>query len=136
MNNHELRKSVKCLIDFLDSRECGENYWIDDEGRRHNADIGYVSEFLEDLRLYLNGEWKEPEKRAKFKFRILYKLCGARFPVELFCEDYEEIVLNDKHSINAINGNTGTHIPLSECSFIKIYDVETEDRVYAYFAPV
>lgn len=133
MNNHDLRKSVKCLLDFLDSRECGESYWIDDEGQHHNADIGYVSEFLEDLYLYLKGDWKVPEKRPKFKFRILYKLRGARFPVELFCEDYEEIILNDKHNINAINGHTETNVPLSTCSFLKIYDVETEDCVYAYF---
>lgn len=134
MNKHDLREAVNILTSFLVSRECGESYWVDDEGHRHSADIGYVSEFLQDLGLYLKGDWKAPEKNTKFKFRILYKLYDASRPAELFCADYEEIILNDKTAINAINGYTGTCILVSICSFLKIYDVETEECVYAYFA--
>lgn len=136
MNAQELKKSVETILDFLDERECGESYWTDDEGRRHHADIGYVNEFLEDLRVYLSGEWKEPKRDFSFNFRIVYKLLGNSLLSELFCSKYEEIILNDKKSINAINGNTGCHIPFSAISFLKIYDVATEECVFAYFAPL
>lgn len=136
MYNHDLREATKNLLNFLDSRECGESYWIDDEGNRHTADIGYVSEFLEDLRTYLNGDWRKPERNPRFNFRIIYKLLGNSINSELFCENYEEFILNDKKAIDAINGLSVTHIPLSRVSFLKIYATETEDCVFAYFAPL
>lgn len=52
----ELLKAVQIVGDFLDRTPASCGYWIDEQGHRHPADIGYVDEFLIDLEKYLSGE--------------------------------------------------------------------------------
>lgn len=39
---------------------CG--HWVDDEGKYHTADIGYVCDFLNDLKQYLGKKLYSKEK--------------------------------------------------------------------------
>lgn len=137
MKNHDLRKSVKCLIDFLDSRECGESYWVDDEGRRHNADIGYVSEFLEDLRLYLNGEWKDPRTNhlgiRMFNYSVRYRMLGDVLCFERFCESVNHIRYpNDDPGLEIVNGPSVTRIPLKNVAWLRVTDLHTDKVIFTH----
>lgn len=54
MDTPKLLEAVKIVKDFVDNVPGGESYWIDKEGERHRADMGYVYEFLCDLEQYLS----------------------------------------------------------------------------------
>lgn len=77
MDKRELQKAVDLIIEFLDSRASGESYWTDEEGRDHDADIGYVSEFLDDLKSYCDGTWESKNLRYArnpvFKYIVRWK---------------------------------------------------------------
>lgn len=137
MNNHDLRESVKCLLNFLDSRECGESYWVDDEGRQHNADIGYVSEFLEDLRLYLNGEWKDPQNNnlgtRMFNYSVQYRMIDDQSYSEIWCESINHIrYANGDPGLEIINGLSVTRIPLKKADKVRAVNLHTSKTVFIH----
>lgn len=140
MNSHDLKESVKCLIDFLDSRECGESYWVDDEGRQHNADIGYVNDFLEDLRLYLNGEWKDPRfvpfASRFFNYSVQYRMIGNEPVSEIFCESVSQACFGDGDPVfEVVNGLSVTSIPLKKTAWLRVIDLHTDKVIFIYDGP-
>lgn len=48
-NKETLYKSAKALLDFLETVETGNSFWIDQNKKMHTCDMGYVFEFLEDV---------------------------------------------------------------------------------------
>lgn len=137
MNNHDLRESVKCLIDFLDSRECGESYWVDDEGKRHHADIGYVNEFLDDLRLYLNGDWKDLQSNylgvRMFNYSVRYRMIGDQSYSEMFCESINHIrYANGEPGLEIVNGLSVTRIPLKKADRVQVVNLHTNKTVFIH----
>lgn len=137
MDNHDLRESVKCLIDFLENRECGESYWVDDEGQRHNADIGYVNEFLEDLWLYLNGEWKDPKNNnlgtRMFNYSVQYHMIGDRFHSEISCESINHIrYANGDPGLEIVNGLSVTRIPLKAADRVQVINLHTNKTIFIH----
>lgn len=137
MNNHDLRESVKCLIDFLENRECGESYWVDDEGRRHNADIGYVNDFLEDLWLYLNGEWKDPRSvpfvSLLFNYSVQYRMVGESCCSEILCESViQDRFANGDSVLEVVNSLSVTRIPLKKTAWLQVIDLHTDKVIFTY----
>lgn len=55
----DLKESAEIIMDFLDSTETGCSFWVDFDGKSHTCDLGYVFEFLEDLKGYLEDRIKE-----------------------------------------------------------------------------
>lgn len=140
MNENNLLESVKCLIDFLDSRECGESYWVDDEGRHHNADIGYVNEFLEDLRLYLNGEWKDPHSVSLasqfFNYSVQYRMIGNGLFSEIFCKSVNHACYaNGDPVLEVVNDILVTRIPLKKTAWLQIIELNTGKVIFTYDGP-
>lgn len=137
MKNHDLRESVKCLIDFLENRECGESYWVDDERRRHNADIGYVNDFLEDLRLYLSGEWKDPLSvtfaSLLFNYSVQYRMVDKSCCSEILCDSVNHLLLaNGDPIIETVNGPSVTKFPLKKMAWLQIIDLNTDKVIFTY----
>lgn len=56
---YDLKKSADIILNFLNSIEIGCSFWVDFDGKSHTCDIGYVFEFLEDLKGYLEDRIKE-----------------------------------------------------------------------------
>lgn len=140
MNKHDLTNSVTCLIEFLDSRECGESYWVDDEGCRHSADIGYVNEFLEDLQLYLNGEWKDPQNNhlgtRMFNYSVQYRMIEDICCSEIFCESVNQArFANGDPVLEMVNSLSVTRIPLKKTAWLQVIDLRTDKVVFTYDGP-
>lgn len=139
MNKHNLLESVKCLSDFLDERECGESYWTDDEGRRHNAGIGYVSEFLNDLLLYLDeGQGrKQPScQKCIFNYNVSYRYITDMCCSEIFCENWEKkMFLDADAAIVATAGLASTIISLPKVAWLQVTDLRTDKVVFTYDGP-
>lgn len=138
MENHDLRESVKCLIDFLENRECGESYWVDDEGQRHNADIGYVNEFLIDLLSYLNGENGDYQTvhtgKRMFNYSVTYRPIKKIYAQEIFCTRWEKKNKNGVNEIILMYGDKEVlpHIPLPEVAWLQIIDLNTDEVIFTY----
>lgn len=58
---------VNFIVDFAADCPGGESYWLDFEGELHSADMGYVLEYLKDLRQYIIsvGGFEEFAKKAR-----------------------------------------------------------------------
>ena len=58
---------LKMVLDFACHCKGGESYWIDFEGNRHSADMGYVCEYLEDLLRYIDSIGGVEEFRRRWE---------------------------------------------------------------------
>lgn len=56
MNKTEIKNAVNTVIDYVETLKSGCSFWIDEEGKMHTADMGYVFEFLFDLKTYLENK--------------------------------------------------------------------------------
>lgn len=128
-NKEELKKAVKVLSEFVEEVPGGESYWIDDEGEIHNADMGYVCEFLSDLEEYLSGNWESRENKilksfpSKYNLEILYE--NGDFSM-FQCQGAP--ILQNKLFVE-VNPYQTIKIPLKDISSAYMMDLETSCKV-------
>lgn len=121
----ELKEAVKILSDFVEHVPGGESYWIDEEGKSHTADMGYVCEFLTDLEGYLNGnpDFKGSEKPefypARYRAQLFFK--DGYFEIA-YCQKYEK---TKTHLVIYINEYNKIGISIENLSFADFIDTET-----------
>lgn len=125
--------AVMILENFLNSVPGGESYWIDDEGKEHTADLGYVNEFLIDLKEYTTDALEEQAIAQEpvpdnYKVYISHKF----IPVveEFYCSDYyldstkKVLVFKTTAKENKVN--------LYALNAIKITSIKTGAVLYQY----
>lgn len=131
MDNKNLLNAVNLITEFLDSRPSGESYWVDAEGRRHDADIGYVSEFLDDLKMYLEGRWMSKDLRyaynPTFKYIATWQQNDGQYQ-EMMCEDITLKV----DRLEMVNGIKVEYIPFKTTSGIEVTEITSGRHVFGY----
>ncbi len=128
MDKQNLLNAVNLITEFLDSRPSGENQWIDEEGQNHNADIGYVSEFLDDLKLYLERSW-EPKTlcTTSFKYMVRWKWRKEEYG-EMMCEN----IIVKQNRLEMINGLSAKSLPFGAFSAIEVTEIISGRHVFGY----
>lgn len=127
-----LLNSISALTEFLDNIECGCSYWVDFEGRSHTADIGYVSEFLEDLEKYLKGECEDQSDQIvltkPFRYRIVTIDKNGNQK-----QDYCDMYHMRRTKIHLCTGKEKTEtLLLSSLTFCQIEDTFKGEIAYCY----
>lgn len=136
INKKKVLNAVIVLEDFLDSVPGGESYWIDDEGKEHTADLGYVNEFLIDLKEYTIDAWEEPtpfpDDSYDYKVWISYKFVPLP-PQCIRCKSYHFDDTQDAIVLENIdNGMQTISIPHDRILIITVIDAKTNNTVYLY----
>lgn len=131
MDKQNLLNAANLITEFLDSRPGGESYWIDEEGRNHDADIGYVSEFLDDLKMYLEGRWVSKNLRyaynPAFRYIVTWQQNDGQYQ-EMMCEDIR--FKNDR--LEMVNGISVKYILFKAVSGIEVTEIGSGRHVFGY----
>lgn len=140
INKKKVLDAVMVLENFLNSVPGGESYWIDDKGKEHHTNIGYVNEFLMDLKEYVRSVGEEqPEIKEhnsnNYKVYVSYKF----IPVsgEFYCSDYSINYCTDKNHKNKIvflfkAMEKENKVDLTALNMIKITSERTGAVLYQY----